>query len=78
MYTTPTSGASRIVLWITLVSSLIVYNAYSAALISHLTVQSSTLPFDSMEELIKSNYRVGVLADSSIVDMLVVRLQNKV
>jgi hypothetical protein len=67
------SWAARLVLWLSLTFGLLLYTAYSATLISNLTVQHSTYPFLSLEQLLQSQYSVCVVRHSAAHAVLQVR-----
>ena len=57
----PKSNSTRIVFATLFLSSLVMFSMYSATLTSFLTVNKTTLPFDSLETLYTmTNYRVLV------------------
>jgi hypothetical protein len=61
--------SQRLLYLVTNVIALTVYAAYSAFLISFLTVQKFSLPFNSLRGLVDiGSYRLGVLANSAHVD----------
>lgn len=60
---------------ITYLTATTILAAYSAALISFLTVKTAYLPFTTMEGLIKDNtYKIGVLTDS--LDHILLKVQE--
>ena len=63
----PKSITSRIVFLISFLCGVLVYTAYSAKLISFLSVTKATLPFSNMEELLlRKDYSVGAMRGSSM------------
>ncbi|KAJ4428518.1 hypothetical protein ANN_24560 [Periplaneta americana] len=64
---TPRSTSCRLVYITAYLTALVLLAAYSAALISSLTVYSSNLPFSDLEGLLKENsYKVGVVSESEM------------
>ena len=64
----PKSIASRIVFLVSFVCGVLIYTAYSAKLISFLSVTKATLPFSSMKELLHlKDYSVGTLRGTSMI-----------
>ena len=62
----PKSISSRIIFLTSFLFGVILYTAFSAKLISFLSVAKVTLPFSSLEELLASQeYRVGVVRGTS-------------
>ncbi|XP_023725833.2 probable glutamate receptor [Cryptotermes secundus] len=61
--------SQRVLYLVAQLTALTVYTAYAAFLISFLTVQKFSLPFNSLRELIDiGSYRLGVLANSAHID----------
>ena len=64
----PKSIASRIVFLVSFFCGVLIYTAYSAKLISFLSVTKATLPFSSMKELLHlKDYSVGTLRGTSMI-----------
>ena len=64
----PKSIASRIVFLVSFLCGVLIYTAYSAKLISFLSVTKATLPFSSMKELLHvKDFSVGTLRGTSMV-----------
>ena len=64
----PKSIASRIVFLVSFVCGVLIYTAYSAKLISYLSVTKATLPFSSMKELLQlKDFSVGTIRGTSMV-----------
>jgi hypothetical protein len=65
------SKSGRIVIFTTYVTSLVLMAAYSAFLISSLSVQRRQLPFKDFQGLFDDgSYRLGVMKDGSHFNML--------
>ncbi|XP_033606627.1 uncharacterized protein LOC111862722 isoform X2 [Cryptotermes secundus] len=62
---TPKSCAARLVLWLSLVFGMLLYTAYSATLISSLTLQRRSYPFLSLEQLLHSPYSLCIVDQSA-------------
>jgi hypothetical protein len=63
----PKSLAGRIVFLTSYVVSMVILVAYSAALISFLTIQRTVLPFETLEELLHDGtYNLQVLAGAEL------------
>lgn len=61
----PEADSLRILFWTTYMVGLVVVAAYSATLVSFLTVADTGLPFESLADLIKlGGYRLGILKGS--------------
>ena len=64
----PKSIGSRIIFLASFFCGVLIYTAYSAKLISFLSVTKATLPFSSMQELLdRKDYSVGTVKGSSMV-----------
>lgn len=60
-------------------SALIILSAYSASLISFLTVSTVTLPFATMEEFANyGSYKLIVFKNSADYDMIIVRTKRAI
>lgn len=76
---TPNSLTGRVIYLMTYITGLLVYIAYSAILISYLTVQPLVLPFTTLQGLLKTKeYSLGVLKNTADYDMFEVTLNTKV
>ncbi|CAB3366056.1 Hypothetical predicted protein [Cloeon dipterum] len=60
----PSSLSGRIILWCSYTFGVVIYTAYSAALISKLAVREVDFPFHSLDQMLASNYRPIVVRDS--------------
>jgi hypothetical protein len=59
---TPRSCACRLVYWLGYVTAVVVMAAYSATLISFLTIQNKDPPFKTLEALVADrSYKMGLL-----------------
>ncbi|XP_071544810.1 glutamate receptor ionotropic, kainate 1-like [Panulirus ornatus] len=64
---TPEAGALRVLFWTMYVVGVVVVAAYSATLVSFLTVAGDQLPFDSLADLkMLPKYRLGILKGSRL------------
>jgi hypothetical protein len=64
------NASSRIVIFASYITSLVLMAAYSAFLISSLAVQDRNLPFRDLQELLRDgSYRLGVLQNGSDFNM---------
>jgi hypothetical protein len=62
---TPRSCACRLVYWLGYVTAVVVMAAYSATLISFLTIQNKEPPFKTLEALVADrSYDMGLLRQS--------------
>nr|CAD7399188.1 unnamed protein product [Timema cristinae] len=57
----PKSPSARLVFWLAFILGVVLYTAYSAALISKLTVQKTEYPFLTAEEMLRSGYKLNVV-----------------
>nr|CAD7428652.1 unnamed protein product [Timema monikensis] len=57
----PKSPSARLVFWLAFILGVVLYTAYSAALISKLTVQKTEYPFLTTEEMLRSGYKLNVV-----------------
>jgi Ligand-gated ion channel. len=72
---TPRSLACRLVYWLGYVTAVVVLAAYSATLISFLTIQNQAPPFNTLEELVKDRSYQMVVLKSFVAIITDVRLQ---
>lgn len=71
---TPRSTSCRLVYITAYLTAIVLLAAYSAALISSLTIYRSNLPFQNLEGILKDNtYKMGVVNMSEIFHMFSVR-----
>jgi hypothetical protein len=70
----PKSSAARLVLWVSLTFGMLLYTAYSATLISSLTLQRRAFPFLTLEQLLHSQYSLCIVDQSSAHTILQVKL----
>lgn len=71
----PTRTSLRIAYFSMFISALVISAAYSAALISFLTVSTDNMPFNNLDEFIEDGtYKFLVLKDSADYDLFSVRL----
>lgn len=68
------SSACRMIIMTSYVTTTVLLAAYSAALVSFMTVQDFKLPFSSFRELLHlRNYRLGTLSGSAQISYFEVR-----
>nr|CAD7458513.1 unnamed protein product [Timema tahoe] len=73
----PTLTSDRIVLGVTQLSGLIVFNIYSATLISKYSVQNDFVMFDTVTELVNSRqYSIGVVQGTADIEILQTLLEG--
>ncbi|KAJ9590514.1 hypothetical protein L9F63_016465 [Diploptera punctata] len=66
---TPRANSCRIVYLTAYLTAMIVFYAYSASLISHLTKKTTSMPFNDLKGLMKDGtYRLGVIKDTAEYD----------
>ena len=64
----PKCISSKIIFFTSFIFGVVLYTSYSAKLISFLTVIKLTLPFTSMEEILYTDFAIGTVTGSSILD----------
>jgi hypothetical protein len=63
----PNATSGRMILWCSYAFGMVIYTAYSAALISKLTVREVDYPFESLDQmLLAPGFRPLLLRDSSL------------
>ena len=64
----PKSSASRVVFLMSYILGVVLLGSFSAQLISYLTVVKMDLPFTTMDEMLKTEFTIGTVGESSVAD----------
>ena len=62
----PVTWSCRLVYWVSYITAMVLFSAYSGALVSSLANQHTVPPFDTFEGILRNGrYKVTTVADSS-------------
>ncbi|XP_069955878.1 glutamate receptor ionotropic, delta-2-like isoform X2 [Cherax quadricarinatus] len=64
----PETGAARVVFGTMWITAVVLYAAYTSNLVSFFTVTRLSLPFNNLEQLVRSDYRFGTRTGSVYID----------